>query len=73
MSGVFNYLAHQGDDIVVGRLLSPTFLGLYQNAFKISSLPLTEVAQVTSQVTLPIYSKISKDVGRGLSSRASRM
>jgi len=63
-SGILNYLAHQGDDIVVGYLLSPASLGIYQNAFKISSLPLTEVAQVVSSVTFPIYSKISGDLAR---------
>lgn len=60
-AGVFNYLFHQGDDIVVGRLLNTPSLGLYQVAYKISTLPITEVADVFGRVTFPVYVKISKD------------
>lgn len=63
-AGVFKYLFEQGDDIVVGRLLSTSSLGLYQIAYKISTLPITEVAQVFSKVTFPVYVKISKDAAR---------
>ena len=63
-SGVFNYLFHQGDDIVVGRLLNTSSLGLYQVAYKISTLPITEVADVFGTVTFPIYAKISSDSKR---------
>ncbi len=42
-AGFFNYLFREGDDIVVGRLLNTTALGLYQVAYKISTLPITEV------------------------------
>lgn len=59
VAGIFNYLFHQGDDIVVGRLLSPAFLGLYQQAYKISTLPISEVADTFGKVTFPIYTKIS--------------
>ena len=60
-AGIFNYLFHQGDDIVVGKLLSPAFLGLYQQAYKISTLPISEVADSFGKVTFPIYTKIGGD------------
>lgn len=63
-AGVFNYLFHHLDDIVVGRLLNPYFLGLYQMAYKISTLPLTEVTDVFGKVTFPIYVKIAGDPQR---------
>lgn len=58
-AGIFNYLFHQGDDIVVGKLLSTTSLGLYQMAYKISTLPISEVAEIFGRVTFPVYVKIS--------------
>jgi O-antigen/teichoic acid export membrane protein len=60
-AGIFQYLFRQGDDAVVGRILGAPSLGLYQVAYKISSLPISEVADVVARVTFPVYIKISKD------------
>lgn len=60
-AGMFQYLFRQGDDIVVGKLLGAGSLGLYTAAYKISTLPITEVADVVSRVTFPVYSKIAGD------------
>lgn len=60
-AGIFQYLFRQGDDAVVGRILGTTSLGLYQVAYKISSLPISEVADVAARVTFPVYMKISKN------------
>ena len=60
-SGIFNYLFYNADNIVVGRILGTTQLGLYQMGYSISILPITEVADVFSRVTFPIYSKIAKE------------
>lgn len=61
LAGVFNYLFENIDDAAVARLLDISSLGLYQNAYKISSLPLSEVAEVVKRVTFPVYVKISPD------------
>ncbi len=63
-AGIFNYLFRQGDDIVVGRLLNVTALGTYQIAYKLSTLPITEVSEVFGKVTFPVYVKISDDIIR---------
>lgn len=63
-AGVFNYLFENIDDAVVGRMLNTTYLGTYQMAYKISSLPMTEVSDVIQKVTFPVYSKITQDKGR---------
>ena len=63
-AGIFNYFFSQGDTIAVGRLLNTEFLGLYQMAYKISILPITEVTDVVSKVTLPVYIKICGDLAR---------
>jgi O-antigen/teichoic acid export membrane protein len=61
MSGVFNYLFHQLDDIVVGRRLGDASLGSYQMAYRIAILPITEITDVFNRVTLPIYLAIGGD------------
>lgn len=64
VSTIFNYLYQNVDDMVVVRLLNTTSLGLYQMAYKISMLPITEVADVIARVTFPVYTKISGDSQR---------
>ena len=39
-------------------------LGIYQMAYKISILPITEVSDVISQVVFPVYTKIEGDIKR---------
>ncbi len=61
---IFNYFAENLDNVVVGRLLGATSLGLYQMAYKISILPLTEISDVVSSVAFPVYTKITHDTKR---------
>ncbi|MFH0943408.1 MAG: lipopolysaccharide biosynthesis protein [Candidatus Beckwithbacteria bacterium] len=63
-ASVFNYLFQQGDDILVGRILNTSALGFYQMAYKISTLPITEVADTISKITFPVYAKIALDKPR---------
>ena len=63
-AGIFNYLFENIDDAVVGRLLNTVSLGTYQMAYKISSLPMTEVSDVIQKVTFPVYTKIAEDKER---------
>lgn len=64
LSGLFDYLSGNIDDTLVGKLLDTTSLGIYQMAYRLSTLPLTEVTQVFSKVTFPIYMKIANDKNR---------
>lgn len=63
-SGIFNYLFHNIDDIIVGKILGTSALGLYQVGYRISTLPISEVADVISRVTFPVYVKIINDKKR---------
>lgn len=63
-AGVFNYLFHNVDDILVGKILGATSLGFYQMAYKISIFPITEIADVLSRVSFPLFVKISQDQKR---------
>lgn len=62
--GIFNYFFHNGDNIMVGRILGVTALGYYNNAYKISMLPITEIGNVIQQVTFPVYVRICLDKQR---------
>lgn len=63
-AGVFNYFFHQGDNIVVGKLLNTVSLGIYQMAYSISILPITEVTDTFGKVTFPVFSKLQTDKPR---------
>lgn len=58
VGGIFNYLFENMDDIVVGKLLGTTSLGIYNTAYRISLLPLTEISDVITKVAFPVYVKI---------------
>jgi O-antigen/teichoic acid export membrane protein len=64
LGGIFEYLYKNLDNIVVGRILGVGPLGLYDTAYKISSLPITEFSDVFAKVTLPIYAQIKSDKTR---------
>lgn len=59
-SGVY-FLITEGDDIVVGWLLTATSLGLYQLAYQLAIRPATEITKVTSNVMFPTYAKLQND------------
>jgi O-antigen/teichoic acid export membrane protein len=60
-SGILDYLYHNADNIAVGRFLGSTALGIYDMAYSISYLPISEIGDVVSKITLPVYIKISED------------
>jgi len=64
MTGIFSYIADNGDNIAVGRILGTSSLGLYQMAYKISTLTISEIAEVVNKVAFPVYSKFSDDKER---------
>ncbi len=63
-AGIFQYLFREGDDVVVGRVLGSFDLGLYQMAYKIATLPISELGDVFGKVTFPIYARIASDSKR---------
>lgn len=62
--GIFDYIYTTSDNIIVGRILGVTPLGIYSNAYKISTTPLTEVGDVFYRVTFPVFSKIATEKSR---------
>lgn len=64
ITGIFSYFADNGDNIAVGRILGSSPLGIYQMAYKFSTLPISEITNVVNQVIFPVYSKFSDDKKR---------
>ena len=60
-STILNYFYQHGDDIAVGRLLGATALGYYDMAYRLSLVPLSDISDVITKVTFPVYVKISED------------
>lgn len=61
-SSILTFLLNQGDDALVGKLLGVTTLGLYQVAYSISNLPVTETALAIHSITFPAYSKLQDNL-----------
>ena len=61
-SGIIGFLINQGDDILVGKMLGISALGIYQMAYLLSNLPATEITHVISLVTFPAYSKLQNNI-----------
>lgn len=59
LTGIFSYFVTEGDDAVVGKILGVEALGFYRLAYKVSNLPFTEVTDVVSRVTFPVYARIA--------------
>ena len=62
--GIFNYIAKEGDSIVVAKLLGATSVGIYKMGYSLSTLPISEISDVVNKVVFPVYSKISEDKER---------
>lgn len=61
LSGIFSYIAQEGDNAVVGKMLGTNALGIYHVAYKVATLPISEITDVVSKVVFPVYVKISDD------------
>jgi PST family polysaccharide transporter len=59
-----NYWIRNSDNLLVGRFLGTSALGIYSRAYSIMLLPLTMVSKTIGQVMFPAFSKIQDDKGR---------
>ncbi|MCC9135069.1 lipopolysaccharide biosynthesis protein [Pontibacter silvestris] len=58
------FLASNLDTIIIGRLLGPALLGIYNRAFMLISLPINYLANSISKVLFPAFSKLQGEVGK---------
>lgn len=61
LSQLFNNIALQADNLVIGRLLGADALGVYGRAYQIVTLPFSYIGQVIDRVSFPAMAKIQDD------------
>ncbi len=61
LSGIGYWLSSELDDFVAGKAFGMKILGIYQAAYKISTLPVTEIAGSVNQVSFPVMSKLKDE------------
>jgi O-antigen/teichoic acid export membrane protein len=61
---VANYLAGQGDNLVVGRALGAYALGLYGRAYQLMAVPAMLLGQVLDRVLFPALARVQHDRNR---------
>ncbi len=61
-NSILYFLYSEGDDAVVGWLLTSTALGFYQTAYRLSNAPATEITQVIANVMFPAFSTLQEDI-----------
>lgn len=64
LARVANYLAVQGDNLVVGRTLGPAALGLYGRAYQLMVAPAQNLGGVLDTVLFPVMAKVQDDPAR---------
>jgi O-antigen/teichoic acid export membrane protein len=58
---LFNYLARNSDNAIVGRYLGSASLGFYQLAYNMMLLPVEGIAHLLTRVMFPAFSEIQYD------------
>jgi PST family polysaccharide transporter/lipopolysaccharide exporter len=61
-SGLVYFLVEQGDDVVVGWVLTAVWVGYYQLAYRLANTPTTEITNVIATVMFPTYARLQDDV-----------
>ncbi len=64
LARISNYVALQGDNLVVGRWLGAAALGLYGRAYQLMVLPATLFGQVLDSVLFPAMAKVQDEPER---------
>ncbi|MCX7928081.1 MAG: oligosaccharide flippase family protein [Patescibacteria group bacterium] len=58
LHGISEFVYRNIDDFFVTKVFGPYYLGIYQMAYKIAVLPITEIADVFGKVSFPMYAKV---------------
>lgn len=61
LSNILIFIGGHGDDAIVGKVIGASALGLYQMAYRISQLAVTETTYVIGQMAFPAYSKLQDE------------
>lgn len=58
---IFNYLARNADNILIGKFLGLKALGYYAIAYRIMLYPLDNISRVVNRVMFPVFSRYQDD------------
>jgi O-antigen/teichoic acid export membrane protein len=61
---VLNYWVRNADNLLIGKFMGTTELGIYARAYSIMILPITQVTQVLGRVLFPALSRVQDDRAR---------
>ncbi len=61
-AGVFSYVFQNIDNAVVGKVMGTTSLGFYQQAYSVSTLPVSGVSDIFNKVMFPVFVKMSGEI-----------
>jgi O-antigen/teichoic acid export membrane protein len=61
-AGIFSYIFQNIDNVTVGRVLGTTSLGFYQQAYSISTLPVSGVGDIFNKVMFPVFVRMSDEM-----------
>lgn len=64
LSAALTYIHENIDDLIIGKLSGTYNLGLYHNAYSLSHKPNFELSKAVQHSTLPVYSRIKRDIER---------
>jgi O-antigen/teichoic acid export membrane protein len=59
-----NYLARNADDVLIGRYVGASALGLYDRAYSLMLLPIGQITRVLERVMFPALSRLAHDPPR---------
>lgn len=58
---VFNYWVRNSDDLLIGKFIGSSGLGVYSRAYSIMLIPLNQVSATIGKVMFPAFSRIQDD------------
>lgn len=62
ISNIFSYIASNGDNFVVNKLMGAVSLGAYSKAYQLLMYPVTLIGETVDQVLFPLLSKSQDDI-----------
>jgi PST family polysaccharide transporter len=64
LNNVIGFLRVRSADLIIGRALGPTSLGVFSIAYEVSNLPSTEMVAPINRVLFPSYVQLADDLDR---------
>ena len=61
---IVNYCGRNADNLLIGRFVGASALGIYSRAYTLMLMPLTQITNVVSTVMTPALSSIQEDIVR---------